>query len=299
MSSTPIPVLVNPVAGRGRAAKCLPAISAKLQNGKLNCVVVESTAPGEIENQTFDAAKSGSARIIVAGGDGSIHEAVNGIMRAETDTALGVIPLGTGNDFAKACSIPLRWQNATRELTDRLSSNTPPRYIDVGRMNDRFFANGAGIGFDAKINRIAASIRWPIGDLIYLIAIFRGIRDGITTPTVRMQYADQSWSGEITLANISNGPWVGGMFHVAPMARNDDGFLDLVVVGPVGKRRVLSLLPSLMKGTHVHAPEVTCKPVRHFSLSADIPLHSHLDGEVQAMQSTFDIEIFAKSLALI
>jgi len=175
----------------------------------------------------------------------------------------------------------------------------PLRYIDAGRMNDRYFANGAGIGFDAKINHIARSNRLPLGDLVYLIAVFQGVWDGVITPSVRMRYDNTDYDGPVTLVEVCNGPSVGGMFQIAPMARNDDEILDLVFVKPVGRLRIFALLPKLVKGSHISAPEVTCARVNSVSLIAEGPVPSHLDGEVQPLQTEFQIEILKRSLALL
>jgi diacylglycerol kinase (ATP) len=299
MNDDLVPVFINPVAGRGRAAKNASEIRNIFEQVSIECDFIESGAPGDIEQGVRAAAEKGAKRIVVAGGDGSVHEAVNGICRATNRTALGIIPVGTGNDFAKAAAIPLRWKDATMALVERMKNCLPVRCVDIGKMNDRFFANGAGIGFDAKINRIAQEIRWPTGDMVYLIAVFLGIRDGIITPDVKMRYGDNRWSGPVTLANISNGPWVGGMFHIAPMARIDDGALDLVFVAPVSTARIFSLLPKLVKGTHLDAREVSCCRVDSFELISEAPVPSHLDGEVQPLQSTFRIEILKGALRLI
>jgi diacylglycerol kinase (ATP) len=299
MTSAPIPVFINPVAGRGQAAKSAAGIRQIFQQESVHCDLIESRAPGDIERQVFAAAKSGIRKILVAGGDGSVHEAVNGICRANSNTALGVIPVGTGNDFAKAAAIPLHWQDAASGLAERLKNKLPVRQVDVGKMNERFFANGAGIGFDAKINRIARDITWPIGDMIYLVAVFRGICDGVITPSVRMRYGDTIRNGAITLANISNGPWVGGMFHIAPMARIDDGSLDLVFIPPVSSGRILALLPKLIKGTHIDAAEVSCSSIETFELESEAPIPSHLDGEVQPLQTTFNVRILKGALHLV
>ena len=299
MQNRPIPLLINPAAGRGRAGHRAESICRLLADSGVTCEEIHSAAIGDIEYKVFAAASSGAARIIVAGGDGSVHEAVNGILRSASQTALGVIPLGTGNDFAKACSIPMHWEDATRLLAARISSDMPLRYIDAGRMNDRYFANGAGIGFDAKINHIARGNRLPLGDLVYLIAVFQGVWDGVITPAVRMRYDSTKYDGPVTLVEVCNGATVGGMFQIAPMARNDDGFLDLVFVRPVGRLRIFSLLPQLIKGSHIHAPEVTCARVNSVSLIAEAPVPSHLDGEIQPLQTEFQIEILKHSLALL
>ena len=235
----------------------------------------------------------------MAGGDGSVHEAVNGLLASGRDAPFGLIPVGTGNDFAKAAMIPLDWEAAATLLASRISEEVPVRRIDAGRMNDRYFANGAGIGFDAKINRIARKYRWPIGDLVYLIAVMEGLWDGVITPEVTMRYGDTEYRDRITLANVSNGPWVGGMFHIAPDSRIDDGELDLVYADPVSRVGVLRLLPKLLRGVHIGQTEIHTARVTNFELSAAAPLPSHLDGEVQPLQTEFRIEILPGALSLL
>ena len=299
MTEAPIPLFLNPVAGRGRAGRKGRAIREILAASGVDTEIIASVAAGDLEDRVFDMASTRPGPLIVAGGDGSVHEAVNGILRAGTGTPLGLVPIGTGNDFAKACTIPLDWDNAARLLAGRIRDRVPVRVVDAGRMNERYFANGAGIGFDAKINHIARKYRWPIGDLVYLIAVLEGLWDGVITPTVSMRFDEARYEGRVTLANISNGEWVGGMFYIAPMARNDDGHLDLVFAMPVSRWRVLTLLPKLIRGTHVEANEIVCKRVTSFELIADAPLPSHLDGEVQPLQSEFRIDILAGSLHIL
>jgi len=299
MQKRPIPLFINPAAGRGRAGHLAESICRLLDDRDVAYEEIHSNAVGDIEYKVFAAASAGAERIIVAGGDGSIHEAVNGILRSASQTALGVIPLGTGNDFAKACEIPLHWEDATRLLADRISSDMPLLYIDAGRMNDRYFANGAGIGFDAKINNIARSNRLPIGDLVYLIAVFQGVWDGVITPNIQMRYDTTEYNGPVTLVEVCNGASVGGMFQIAPMAKNYDGFLDLVFVQPVGRLRIFTLLPRLINGSHISAPEVSCARVNKVRLIAEGPLPSHLDGEIQPLQTEFEIEILKRSLAIL
>jgi len=252
-----------------------------------------------IETQVLQHVNDGAQRIVVAGGDGSVHEAVNGIMNAAGHAALGVIPTGTGNDFAKACDIPLNWEDATRLLADRIAVDLRPRKVDVGRFNERFFANGAGIGFDAKVTRVARSIRLPIGDLVYLLAIFKAMFDGIASPQLQIVSGDYTWEGPLTLAAICNGPWVGGMFHIAPMASNSDGKMELLVVKPVTRRRIMSLLPKLMDGEHMQEPEVVHRPVTALRIKAEMPIPSHLDGEVQPLQTDFELTVLPEALDLL
>ncbi len=299
MAADTIRLFLNPAAGRGRAGRRQDRIVELLQSEGLPLELHESSAVGNLEEQVRSHVDNGASRIVVAGGDGSVHEAVNGIMRSVNDAALGVIPTGTGNDFAKACDIPLDWEHAARLLADRLAAGQYARTIDIGTMNDRYFANGAGIGLDAKVTRIARSYRLPIGDLVYLLAIFRAMVDGIATPRLEISSAGFSWDGPATLASISNGPWIGGMFHIAPMARNDDGSLELMIADPVSRRRILSLLPKLMSGTHMKEAEIRHQSVTSLSVVSSEPVDSHLDGEMQAMQQRFDFEILPSALHLL
>ena len=299
MSKLPIPLFVNPTAGRGRAGRKISSLSSLLHANEINHEIIESRSRGDIEKLVQAQINDGAEKVIVVGGDGSIHEAVNGVLQAELPAALGVIPLGTGNDFAKACTMPPHWEDAAILLADRIRSNAPNHQIDVGQMNDRYFANGAGIGFDAKVTRTAENIRLPFGDLVYLIAVFQAMWEGITTPELRIDYGTDSYSGELTLANISNGDWVGGMFQIAPMARNDDGELDLVFAKPVGNWRLLGLIPRLIQGTHIGQPEVVHARIKHCEIVATAPVPSHLDGEVQPMYSEFSIQIIENGLRLL
>jgi diacylglycerol kinase (ATP) len=304
MPNQPIPVVINPAARRGHAGKVAAEIAGSLRDQGLSVEMLYSNGVGDVEDKVFAAATAGATKIIVAGGDGTIHEAVNGIIRAGSATALGVIPLGTGNDFAKACSIPLRWEVATRELASRLCSDNTSngkgvRRVDIGRMNQRYFANSAGIGFDAKINAIALGNRLPIGALNYLRAVFQGVWDGVISPQVRLRYGSNHYVGPVTLVEVCNGAYVGGMFHIAPMAKNNDGKLDLIFVQPVSRLRIFALLPRLMKGTHVSAPEVTCAEVTSVSLLAEADVPAQLDGEIQPPSREFEIELLPGALEIL
>ena len=299
MPAETVHLFLNPTAGRGRAGKREPRIRELLEAGDFPLKVHLSRDVGDIEEQVRKHVDDGASRIIVAGGDGSVHEATNGIMRANGDAALGVIPTGTGNDFAKACDIPLDWEHATMLLADRIPKNEQTRLIDVGLMNGRYFANGAGVGLDARVTRISRAYRAPIGDLVYLLAIFRAMVDGIATPRMRITAGDHTHDGAVTLANIANGPWIGGMFNVAPAAVNNDGNFDLLIVAPVTRTRIMSLLPKLISGKHMGEKEIVHKPVTRVIIVSDEPVDSHLDGELQELQQRFEIDLLPGALRLI
>jgi YegS/Rv2252/BmrU family lipid kinase len=299
MTDHPVSLFINPTAGRGRAGLRLERIQRLFESSGVVPDIVRSSAMGDLEDQVARHVRDGVRKIVVVGGDGSVHEAVNGLQRAGKDCALGLIPSGTGNDFAKACGITLDWEQATRSLVQRITSGAPVRKIDIGRVNGRYFANGLGIGFDAKVTRVARSYRWNIGDLVYLLAILRCLYDGVATPDMNIRDEHINLSGPVTLATVCNGPWVGGMFHIAPGADNADGKMDLLIAKPVSRMRILTLLPLLMRGKHMQEPEIIHQLVRKLTVTSAAPVESHLDGEVQALQTRFDIEVLPAALNLL
>ncbi len=295
----PIPLFVNPSAGQWRARRVLPSIVELLATNGIEHHVIESEAAGDLEQKVQAAVAAGTPQLLVAGGDGSIHEAVNGILQSGGNAELGIIPVGHGNDFAKACSIPSHWEDAGLLLADRLKNSMPARPVDIGRMNGRYFANGAGIGFDARVSAIARSVRLPIGDLVYLVALIRGLWNGVNTYRVTVRYGEYRHEGSVTLVNVSNGPWVGGLYNIVPPALNDDGELDLLVVKPVSRLRVMTLLPKLISGKHMGEPEVLYSRIESCEIETTEPLPSHLDGELQPPQTRFSIELRAGALQLL
>ena len=299
MAADTIHLFLNPTAGRGRARRRRERIVELLTLGGLDVECHFSEARGHLETQVLQHVADGANRVAVAGGDGSMHEAVNGILRSGRRAALGVIPTGTGNDFAKACDISLNWEHATQLLADRIVSTVTPRKIDAGLINERYYINSVGIGFDARVNHVARAIRLPIGDLVYLLATLRTIVGGIASPPVDITADDFSWQGPLTLAAINNGPWVGGLFHIAPMAKNTDGLMELLIAAPVTRRRILTLLPKVMAGQHVQEDEITHHQITSLKIRADEPIPSHLDGEVQPLQSEFELTTLPAALDLL
>lgn len=296
---TKISLFVNPKAGRGGALRSLPRIDGVLRQAGIEVDTRFSEDAGDLEAQVYEAVSNGFEHVVVAGGDGSLHEAVNGLLRAG-GRRIGLLPAGTGNDFAKSSGIPADAVLAARELARRLTSGTALGRFDAGTCNGRFFHNGAGIGFDARVAGIAASVRLPIGRLVYAWGIARCLIEGVATPVLKIQ-ADGVlvWEGPATLANVANGRWVGSRFLIAPDAAPDDGLLDVVIADAVTRRRVVALLPLLVDGRHIGAPEVTIHRARSLRVECESPIVAHLDGEVQPAADTFDIRCLEGALELL
>jgi hypothetical protein len=157
MPGPSVPLFLNPTAGRGRAGQRLARIEQLFAESGLAITMVPSRTMGDIEAQVTEHIDAGAKQVIVAGGDGSIHEAVNGLLAASSRAALGVIPVGTGNDFAKAANITLAWEQAARELAARIATGGATRAIDVGRLNQRYFANSLGVKVVVRGNALRSN----------------------------------------------------------------------------------------------------------------------------------------------
>ena len=299
MAADALPLLFNPVAGRGRAGKRVAALLPHCERLGLRIRPEPSAAAGDLERRARELSDAGVPALLLAGGDGSVHEVANGVLGSNSPAAIGLLPLGTGNDFAKANSIPLHAPTALELLAARLDGGIRPRWIDVGRLNGRYFANGAGVGFDARVSRIAASMRQPAGQAVYLVALLRALAAGVATPRMCVEFDGGSFDGRLTLASVCNGPWVGGLFPIAPMAKNDDGCLDLVYADALGRAGILRLLPKLLNGRHIGLPKVHHRPVTEVRIRADAPLPAHLDGENLEPATVFDVAVIPGSLPLL
>ncbi len=299
MADRPIPLLYNPVAGRGTAARRIIPVVAEFASARIPVRPVASKVAGDIEASVRRLSDDGEPRVLIAGGDGSVHEAVNGLLASNTPAALGVVPLGTGNDFAKANRIPLQADLAVAELATRLRQDSAPRLIDAGRCNTRFFANGVGIGFDARISRIAEDMRWRIGQLVYPLAVVRGLVSGVVTPRMLLEFDDEQVDAPLTLASFNIGRWVGGMFPIAPPAKNDDGLIDLVYVDALSRLQVLGLLPRLMLGTHLSRPAAHHRLITACTVRAESAIPAHFDGENQPLQRDFKVRILPGAISLL
>ena len=252
-------VLLNPAARGGRAGRARPALAAALAESGVSAEIVETTGPGAAEAAAREAAASADL-VVAAGGDGTVHEVLNGVVGGEA--SFGVVPLGTGNDYALALGVPAGLEAACAAL-----ATAEPFTVDVGRVewtdtggeaHVRHFANGLGAGFDAHAARLAGDTKWLGGRTAYLAAIARTLwawrRPSLR---VRVTVGDAAvFENDLFLCEIANGHSVGGGFLLAPDARIDDGLLDACIVRHVSTGRALRLLPTTFSGAHVGAPEV-------------------------------------------
>ena len=276
--------MLNPSAGRGRAAK-LPDLLRPL--GEFDVRTPRSAA--EVLEEARSAAAEGLDRLLVAGGDGTLHHAALGL--AGSGCALAPIPLGTGNDLARALDIPLDPLQAARRALDAV-----PRPIDLGKLDGRPFTGVVSLGFDAEVARYAHRyLRRFRGRWIYPYAVARTLLS-FRPIQVRIEMEQERYEGRVMLVAVANAPLYGGGMRIAPGARLDDGWLDLVIVEQVSRARFLALFPRVYRGTHVGHPAVRTRRVRRITLQAERDLHAFADGEPLARGSELRVEVWPSGL---
>jgi diacylglycerol kinase (ATP) len=222
------------------------------------------------------AARDGCDIVVAVGGDGTLHEIVNGLMRGRPDhpPALAVIPAGTANIFARALDLPTEPAAAARVLAEGVR-----RRIDVGQVNDRYFTTVAGAGLDGAVVRLAS--RWPrwIGGKPRHAAAGLVTLAGYRAARVRVWLDGLEQAESLILLAAANTAWYGGGIHIAPAARPDDGLLSVVFIRDVGRLELLHLVRLAVSGKHLNHPRTGHAPAREVRAEADIPLPVQADGE--------------------
>jgi len=274
-------IILNPMADMGnawRVANDLRPLITQYGNADWSGTVY----PTHATELAMQAGEQGYEMIIAIGGDGTAHEVINGIMQlpASRRPALGVVPVGSGNDFAHAIGVPLRPDHA---LALALSGEPSP--IDVGLMIDEhgrreYFDNTLGIGFDAVVTIRSHQLPLLRGFLMYLTAVIQTIVLNHDPAGMQIQMDDRTWEQSTLLLTMCNGPREGGGFLVAPDAKPDDGILHFAMIRKVSRLMMFRLVPEVMRGTHGKFEPVTLGTCKKMSLVADRPLYIHADGEV-------------------
>jgi len=284
-------VVVNPAAGRGRAARLWPRAALALRAAGVDFAVATTAAPGEAIVLAERAAGEFSA-VVAAGGDGTVHEVANGLLRAGGRAALGVLPLGSGDDFAKL--IPPEaavggrapgWQAAVatiaRGATRRFDAGQIEARTACGAAQRRYFVNGMDVGFGAQGAANAAAMPgWLKGRAAYFGALAKTLLD---VPRLRLTMRCDDAPPErceATIAAVMNGRCFGSSFWVCPAARADDGLLDVMLAEALGRAAIVALVPRVMRGSHMTHPRVRMLRVRRMTLESDVPMALEADGEL-------------------
>jgi YegS/Rv2252/BmrU family lipid kinase len=254
-------------------------VRAVLEGAGAAVQLAETARRGEAVELAEAASRAGWPAVVAIGGDGTVHEVANGLLRASgggvTAAALGIVAVGSGNDFALLAGLPRDAAGAARAIV--LGAE---RRVDVGRVGDRWFTNGVGVGLDARVAVEANRNRRLRGIGIYLWALARVLRS-FRPPVVRVEIdGGEVMERPMTLATVGNGARHGGGFWICPAARIDDGLLDVCICDGLGTLQILRFLPKTLRGTHVGVSCVHMRTARRVRISSDTPLPVHADGEI-------------------
>jgi len=297
----PVLAIANPAAQRGRLGGLARRWIDTAPSGA-DIQLIITRAPGDAQRFAQHAADRGVRRVIAIGGDGTVHEVANGLLSISSDSrpVLGVVPAGTGNDFAWAAGLP---RDPVEALGIALGNAT--RAFDVARVTDNrerscFMLNSIGLLLEGAINAESHRLRRPSGFLLYLIATLRAFRHHYHAHDCRVTIDGETQQRTLLMASIANGPRTGGGFLIAPGARPDDGRLEVLLVEPMTRLRMLTLLPAVMRGTHTTRRKVSITPGRAISIESSRPFAAHIDGELwadeQAGLTQLDVEIVPGAL---
>ncbi|MFF5976227.1 diacylglycerol kinase [Streptomyces sp. NPDC012769] len=275
-----ITLFVNPTAGRGRGAHAAQPAARALRDAGFSVRTVLGHDADDALRRAREAVEGGTGALVAVGGDGMVSLALQAV--AGTDTPLGVIAVGTGNDFARCLGLPVRDPAAAgRATADALKGGG--RTVDLGRTgpgqaDDRWFGTVLASGFDSRVNDRGNRMRLPAGRFKYDLAILAELAAFRPIPYRIVLDDTTELEIEATLVAVGNGTSYGGGMRICAGAAMDDGLLDVTVVGDCGRAELIKVFPRVYKGTHLDHPKVTVHRVR--SITLDAPgITGYADGE--------------------
>jgi YegS/Rv2252/BmrU family lipid kinase len=284
MSIPQVKVIVNPVAGASATYRKWPKISSLLHHIGLSFEFQYTEGVGHAIELAREAVNNGCRFLVAVGGDGTVHEVANGILLAKdlNEATIGIISTGTGGDFIRSAGIERDYIKACSSLTGtrrRLIDVGVVEYYKDGQSHRRFFINSSGIGFDAAVAETSNRLPKFLGGTIpYIIGLLKSLV-GYQNKPVTISIGDKIESKRILSVVVANGRYFGGGMRVAPLADIDDGLLDVITVGDMGKLELLKAFPTIYKGTHIHHPKVESAKTTRVKIESTEKFLVHADGE--------------------
>jgi diacylglycerol kinase (ATP) len=271
-----ITLFVNPTAGRGRGARAAQPAASALRAAGFSVRTVLGEDAADALTRARAAVEAGTGALIAVGGDGMAALALRAV--AGTRTPLGLVAVGTGNDFARALGLPVREPAAAgRMIADALKCGRL-RDIDLGRVGDRWFGTVLASGFDSRVNDRGNRMRWPTGRLKYDLAMIAELAGFRPVPYRIRLDDDEVLEVEATLVAVGNGSSYGGGMRICPGADLTDGLFDVTVVGDCSRTTLLRVFPRVYRGTHVDHPKVTVLRAARVEIAAE-GITGYADGE--------------------
>jgi YegS/Rv2252/BmrU family lipid kinase len=265
------------VAGRGAAHRALDPVCRAFRAQGWAVDVVRTERPGHAVALAAQAAGNGARCVVAVGGDGTVHEVANGLLSAGSGATLGVVPTGSGNDFAKLVGV---FRHDPARAVARLVTAVPKRF-DAGRVLDEWFVNSMGFGFGPAVVRTRNAMPGLRGFLSYLVPIVRTFFS-FRPPLLEVRAGGFAERGVMMMVEVCNGTTAGGSYRFAPDADPTDGKLDVCLIRRVSLPRFLLAIPRVIRGTHAGMREVALLRTEELVIrSPEEPLLLHLDGELR------------------
>ncbi|AZS13788.1 diacylglycerol kinase [Paenibacillus motobuensis] len=269
-------LIYNPTSGREEMRRLLPSILDRLDQAGIETSCHATTGDGDATREAAESVQRGYDILIAAGGDGTLNEVVNGMAGYDDLPPLGIFPLGTTNDFARAMKIPKRWE----DFCDLVIENKT-RPIDIGKVNGRHFINIAGGGSLTELTyEVPSRLKTMIGQLAYYM---KGIEKMINlSPTELVIRAEGigEVEGEFMMFLIANSNSVGGFERLAPDARIDDGLLDVIAVKKCNLAEFIRLVTMALRGDHFNDPRIMYFKTERMEVTSPGHVLLNLDGEL-------------------
>lgn len=293
--------ILNPSAGKGAGRRLRDRIYKVIKSKTSDFELIETKGQGDA---TEIARGSSSSIVIAIGGDGTVHEVANGIIG--TEKTLGVVPVGSGNDFIKSVQVPKGLSESVECIFRR-----NVKAIDVGRVEVQngtegrsnslisFFVNGLGIGFDAAVAERTHHISYASGTLLYLIAVLQTL-GRYKSPKFSIAVDGRRTDSKNLLIAVGNGICAGGGFYLTPDAKVDDGVLDICLIEEISTLGILRLMPSVMRGNHQRQSCVRFEKGKSITVNVSRPTCVHSDGEILGTEiDNLHIDLVPRALNVI
>lgn len=264
-------VLANPSSGKGSGARVAAQAADLLRRAGHEVVQRAGRGAAEAEEIAREVVAEGVETLVVVGGDGMVHLALQSV--AGSNTRLGLVPAGTGNDVARYFDLPR--DDVAGAVGVVCAGHERP--IDVARAGERRFLTVLAAGFDAIVNERANAMRWPRGQSRYTLATLAELRT-LAPIAYTLELDGHTEELEGTMVAVGNGPSFGGGLRITEGAVLDDGLLDVVIIAPLSRRQLVATYPKLFKGTHVHHPGYRHARVRRVRVHAE-GITAYADGE--------------------
>lgn len=265
-----VALLVNPTSGKGRGGALRASVEARLRDHGMSVRTVVGDDATHARDLASRAVTEGVDAVVALGGDGMVHLALQVV--AGTETPLGIVPAGTGNDLACCLGLPADPLAAV----DVIGAGSLRR-IDAVRVGERWFGCVLGAGFDSVVNERANTLRWPRGPARYNLAIAMELPRFRPLPFV-LTLDGEEWRTDAMLVALGNAQSYGAGLRITPDARLDDGLIDVCVLAPVSKVDFIRTLPKARTGTHTGHPAVTIRRAKVVTVASP-GVVAYADGE--------------------